>query len=46
LITEFVARFKIGGSAITQSTPLFIQQLGFSPMQSQPFINVSVQGIT
>jgi len=44
-ITEFIARAETG-TAMDIPIPLYVQEVGYSPMKSNPFTDISPLGIT
>ena len=38
-MSEFIARYK-SGTSMSQATPMFVQQVGYSPLRSVPFTNI------
>ena len=44
-ITEFIARLNTDGADFTSTDPLFVTQVGYSPLKTVPFEDISPMGI-
>ena len=44
-ITEFIARYNTDGAVMADPKPSFVQQVGYSPMKTGEFEDVSPQGL-
>ena len=45
LLTEFIARKK-KNAPVTAPTPLFLQQVGYAPMQNVRYMSITTQALS